>query len=106
MQKSQILVALPENTQYNTLYYFHSHLKTTVKLHITVFSEVTDTEYVCFTFLLHMLFAILICSQHCAKEKNIYNKHTSHWVDLCTTILQYLLELNIQHTVHSSVNHS
>jgi len=75
MQKSPILVTLPENAQYNTLYYFHSHLKTTVKLHITVFSEVTDTEYVCFTFLLHMLFAILICSQHCAKEKNIYNKH-------------------------------
>ena len=59
--------------------YLYSHVKTAVKLHITVFSG--DTEYVCFTFLLHMLFAILICSQHCAKEKYttvIYNKHKKH----------------------------
>ncbi len=37
-KKSQILVTLPENAQY----YLHSHLKTTVKLDITVFSEVSE----------------------------------------------------------------
>lgn len=42
MQKSQIFVTLPENTQDSTIHYLHSHLKTTVKLHITVFSEVTE----------------------------------------------------------------
>jgi len=40
MQKSQILVTLPENAQ--DILYLLSHLKNTVKLHITVFSEVTE----------------------------------------------------------------
>ncbi len=31
-KKSQILVTLPENAQDSTIYYLHSHLKTTVKL--------------------------------------------------------------------------
>lgn len=38
---SQILVTLPENAQGSTRHYLHSHLKTRVKLQITVFSEVT-----------------------------------------------------------------
>ena len=42
IQKSQILVTLPENAQDSTIYYLHSHLKNTVKLHITVFSEVNE----------------------------------------------------------------
>ncbi len=42
MQKSQILVTLLENAQDSTIYYLHSHLKTTVKLDITVFSEVSE----------------------------------------------------------------
>ncbi len=41
-KKSQILVTLPENAQDSTIYYLHSHLKTTVKLDITVFSEVSE----------------------------------------------------------------
>jgi len=40
-KKSQILVTLPENAQDSTIYYLHRHFRTTVKLHITVFSEVT-----------------------------------------------------------------
>lgn len=40
--KSQILVTLPENAQDSTIYYLHSHLKTTVKLDITAFSEVSE----------------------------------------------------------------
>jgi len=41
------------------LYYLHSHLKTTVKLHLTVFSEVTeqDTEYV-----FHIFTAYALCN--------------------------------------------
>ncbi len=43
MQKSQILVTLPENAQDSTIYYLHSHLKTSKKkLDITVFSEVSE----------------------------------------------------------------
>lgn len=42
MQKSQILVTRPENAPDSTIHYLHSHLKTTVKLHMTVFSEVTE----------------------------------------------------------------
>lgn len=39
-------------------------------LHITVFNEVSEYKTLnIFTFLLHMLYAILICSQHCAREK-------------------------------------
>lgn len=38
MQKSLILVTLPENA----IYYLNSHLKTTVKLDITVCSEVSE----------------------------------------------------------------
>jgi len=42
-KKSQILATtLPENAQDSLIYYFHSHLKTTVKFHITVFCEVTE----------------------------------------------------------------
>jgi len=40
-KKSPILVTLHENAQDSTKY-LHSHLKTTVKLLITVFSEVTE----------------------------------------------------------------
>jgi len=60
------------------LLFLHSHLKTTVKLHITVFSEVSEYKTLNMYFtLLHMLFTILICSQHCAKEKNtpLFTKH-------------------------------
>jgi len=50
------------------LLFLHSHLKTTVKLHITVFSEVSEYKTLNMYFtLLHMLFTILICSQHCEK---------------------------------------
>ena len=36
-----------------------------------------------------MLFAIVICSQHCAKEKNtplFTTNVNSLWVELCTTV--------------------
>ena len=42
LQKSQILVTLPENAQDSTIYYLHSHLKNIAKLHITVFREVNE----------------------------------------------------------------
>jgi len=37
-------VTLPQNAQESTIYYLHSHYRsqTTVKLHITVFNEVTE----------------------------------------------------------------
>jgi len=76
---------LPENAQDSTIYYLHSHLKNTVKLHITHL----DTEYVCFTFLLHVLFSILIWSQNCTKEKNtplFTTNINSLWVEMCTTV--------------------
>jgi len=40
IKKSQILVTLPENAQDSHINYLHSYLKTTVKFHINVFSEV------------------------------------------------------------------
>jgi len=66
-KKSQILATtLPENAQDSL-----SHLKTTVKFHITVFCEVTEykTLNMYVSHFYYMLFAFLICSQHCAKEK-------------------------------------
>jgi len=39
-KKSQIVVPLLGNAQDSPITYLHSHLKTTVKFHITVFSEV------------------------------------------------------------------
>jgi len=45
-KKSDLENTIPENAQDNTIYYLHCHLKTTVKLHITVFSEVTEYKTV------------------------------------------------------------
>lgn len=36
MQKSQILVTLPENAQDSTIHYLHSHLKSTVTVSYTL----------------------------------------------------------------------
>jgi len=74
-KRSQILVTLPENALKKALYNIctmHSHLKTTVKLHIPGFSVVTEyktlnmyvSHFYCICF-----FSILIYSEYSAKKK-------------------------------------
>jgi len=106
-KKSQILVTLPENNQDSPINYLHSHLKTTVNFHITVFSEVQDTEYVCFTFLLHSLCNSNLFKTLC-KRKNTPLSTTninSLWVDRRTTGNNITVHIGTeQHTY--TVNHS
>jgi len=78
-----ILVSLPENAQETALYYLHSHLKTTVKLHITVFSEVTEYKTLNRVCMFHIFTAFDLCNSNllkalCKRKKYtlIYNKHT------------------------------
>lgn len=66
MQKSHILMTLPENAQDSTIFtqLFGNYSKVT---HYSTYSnEVTKYFHI---FTAFMLFAILICSQHCAKER-------------------------------------
>lgn len=82
MQKSQILVTLPENAQDSTIYYLHSHLKNRVKLHITVFSEVTEYKTLTLICMFHIFTEYALCNSNlftalCKRKKYtlIYNKH-------------------------------
>jgi len=43
-KKSQMLVTLPENAQDSPINYLHSHLKTIVKFHITVYLR-SEVQY-------------------------------------------------------------
>ena len=91
----------------DTIYYLHSHLKNTVKLHITVFSEVTEYKTLTLICMFHIFTEYALCNSNLftalCKRKNtplFTTNINSLWVELCTTVHNIAVHIGTEHTTY------